>query len=405
MLAPDPELSPEISVTLYNRTDFVPMFFRCRRSCPGHVLGSCARKVSAGYFIVTDMSTLEQYWKYSLIAIILVLGVILFIEFTPFFGGILGAFTIYILVRNHMLYLTEVKRFRRSWVAVIILCESILCFLIPLSLAVWLFVHKLQNVNLDPEMYIHSVERFASLIEDKVGYNFLDRNNLASIASALPRVGQVVMGSITSFAINILVLIFVLYFMVIGGREMESYIYELLPFNQHNKKIVLCEINMLVKSNAIGIPLLAVTQGVVAMIGYIIFKAPDPVLFGFLSCIATIIPIVGTGLVWLPLALYMGLSGHWGHALGVVLYGVLIISNVDNFIRFILQKKLADTHPLITIFGVIIGLSMFGFMGVIFGPLLLSIFLLCVNMFKKEYIDRKNTRTSDGVLIIEKKKE
>lgn len=340
------------------------------------------------------MSTQEQYWKYSLVAIIVILGVVLFVEFTPFFGGILGAFTIYILVRNHMLYLIEVKHIKRTYVALLILGESILCFLIPLSLAVWLFVHKLQNLNLDVDMYVKSIEDFARLIEEKVDYNFLDKSNLSSVAASLPKVGQVVMGSISSFAINILVLIFVLYFMVIGGREMESYIYDLLPFNKHNKGEVLKEINILVKSNAIGIPLLAVAQGVVALIGYMIFKAPDPVLYGFLTCLATIIPIVGTGLVWAPLILYMGLTGHWGNALGLFAYALLVISNVDNFIRFILQKKLADTHPLITIFGVIIGLSLFGFMGVIFGPLLLSIFLLCVNMFKREYVDRKNDKNS-----------
>lgn len=340
------------------------------------------------------MSTQEQYWKYSLVAIIVILGVVLFVEFTPFFGGILGAFTIYILVRNHMLYLIEVKHIKRTYVALLILGESILCFLIPLSLAVWLFVHKLQNLNLDVDMYVKSIEDFARLIEEKVDYNFLDKSNLSSVAASLPKVGQVVMGGISSFAINILVLIFVLYFMVIGGREMESYIYDLLPFNKHNKGEVLKEINILVKSNAIGIPLLAVAQGVVALIGYMIFKAPDPVLYGFLTCLATIIPIVGTGLVWVPLILYMGLTGHWGNALGLLAYALLVISNVDNFIRFILQKKLADTHPLITIFGVIIGLSLFGFMGVIFGPLLLSIFLLCVNMFKREYVDRKNDKNS-----------
>ncbi|KAA6307369.1 hypothetical protein EZS27_040963, partial [termite gut metagenome] len=60
-------------------------------------------------------------------------------------------------------------------------------------------------------------------------------------------------------------------------------------------------------------------------------------------------------------------------------------------IRFILQKKMADTHPLITFFGVVIGLSLFGFMGIIFGPLLLSVFLLCVNIFKKEYLEGKDS--------------
>ena len=63
-------------------------------------------------------------------------------------------------------------------------------------------------------------------------------------------------------------------------------------------------------------------------------------------------------------------------------------TNVDNLIRFILQKKLADIHPLITVFGVVIGLSLFGFMGIIFGPLLLSLFLLCIDIFKKSYLDK-----------------
>lgn len=350
------------------------------------------------------MSTQEQYWRYSLIAIIVVLGVILFLEFTPFMGGILGAFTIYILVRKHMLYLIEVKHMKKSWVALLILAESTLCFLVPLSLVVWMFVHKIQNMNLDPEMYLESIEHFASLIEEKIDYNLLDRRNLSSLTASIPKIGQVVMGSISSLTVNILVLIFVLYFMVIGNRRMENYIYDLLPFNKHNKREVLTEISILVKSNAIGIPLLALAQGFVALLGYIIFKAPDPLLFGFLTCVATIIPIVGTGLVWLPLILYMGLSGHWGNAIGLLIYSLLVISNVDNFIRFLLQKKLANTHPLITIFGVIIGLSLFGFMGVIFGPLLLSIFMLCVDMFKKEYLDRHN-HTEDGVLIIEKKVE
>ena len=163
-------------------------------------------------------------------------------------------------------------------------------------------------------------------------------------------------------------------------------IYEILPFNEENKKEVLTEIHLLVRSNAIGIPLLAVIQGMIASLGYYLFDAPSVLLFGFLTCFATIIPIVGTALVWIPLAAYMAISGDWPHALGLVLYCGLIVTNIDNLIRFILQKKLADTHPLITIFGVFIGLPLFGFMGIIFGPLLLSVFLVCVNIFKNQYL-------------------
>ena len=331
----------------------------------------------------------EQYWRYSLIAIIIGVSVILFFEATPFLGGILGAFTIYILLRKQMFYLTEQMRIRPSIAASLLLGETILFFLIPISLAVWLIIDKIQDINLDPTLLLNAGQEFADVIQKQTGFDVWEKSNILKALSVLPQIGQFLVSGISSFAINVVVLIFILYFMLIGGRAMERYMYTLVPFDDRNKDEVLGEINMIVKSNAIGIPLLALIQGIVALIGYLIFGAPDPLLFGFLTCLATIIPIVGTALVWVPLAAYMALAGDWIHALGLFVYSLLILTNVDNLIRFVLQKKLADTHPLITVFGVVIGLSVFGFMGIIFGPLLLSLLLLCVDIFKKTYLDNK----------------
>lgn len=332
------------------------------------------------------MSVKEQYRKYSLITIILGLGLLLFLKMTPFMGGILGACTIYIMVRDQMLYLTQKKKIRKSVTAIILLIEAILCFLVPLSLAVWLLISKLQTVNVDTATFVDTITNLADWIRRKTEYDLLSKENISSIASILPGIGQFLMGGISSFAVNLFVLVFVLYFMLIGGTKMEQYIYELLPFSDSNKKHVMNEINMIVRANAIGIPLLAIIQGAIATLGYYLFDAPSALLFGFLTCFATVIPIVGTPLVWFPLAAYMAISGDWPHAIGLLLYCGLIVTNIDNLIRFILQKKMADTHPLITIFGVVIGLSLFGFMGVIFGPLLISIFILCVNIFKEQYL-------------------
>ena len=332
------------------------------------------------------MSVKEQYRKYSLITIILGLGLLLFLKMTPFMGGILGACTIYIMVRDEMLYLTQKKKIRKSVTAIILLIEAILCFLVPLSLAVWLLISKLQTVNVDTATFVDTITNLADWIHRKTEYDLLSKENISSIASILPGIGQFLMGGISSFAVNLFVLVFVLYFMLIGGTKMEQYIYELLPFSDSNKKHVMNEINMIVRANAIGIPLLAIIQGAIATLGYYLFDAPSALLFGFLTCFATVIPIVGTTLVWFPLAAYMAISGDWPHAIGLLLYCGLIVTNIDNLIRFILQKKMADTHPLITIFGVVIGLSLFGFMGVIFGPLLISIFILCVNIFKEQYL-------------------
>ena len=332
------------------------------------------------------MSVKEQYRKYSLITIILGLGLLLFLKMTPFMGGIFRAYTNYIMVRAQMLYLTLKKKIRKSVTAIILLIEAILCFLVPLSLAVWLLISKLQTVNVDTATFVDTITNLADWIRRKTEYDLLSKENISSIASILPGIGQFLMGGISSFAVNLFVLVFVLYFMLIGGTKMEQYIYELLPFSDSNKKHVMNEINMIVRANAIGIPLLAIIQGAIATLGYYLFDAPSALLFGFLTCFATVIPIVGTTLVWFPLAAYMAILGDWPHAIGLLLYCGLIVTNIDNLIRFILQKKMADTHPLITIFGVVIGLSLFGFMGVIFGPLLISIFILCVNIFKEQYL-------------------
>ena len=254
--------------------------------------------------------------------------------------------------------------------------------------------NKLQDINLDPQTYIAPIQQVAEFIKEKTGYDVLGKDTLSFIMSILPRIGQIIMESISSLAINLFVMIFVLYFMLIGGKKMEAYVNDILPFNETNTQEVIHEINMIVRSNAIGIPLLAIIQGGVAMIGYLLFGAPNILMLGFLTCFATIIPMVGTALVWFPVAVYLAISGDWFNAIGLFGYGAIVVSQSDNLIRFILQKKMADTHPLITIFGVVIGLPIFGFMGVIFGPLLLSLFFLFVDMFKKEYLDLRNNLPS-----------
>lgn len=328
----------------------------------------------------------EQYCKYSLIIILLILGVIVFIRIIPFLTGLMGAATIYVLVRKQMFYLTQKKNVRHTMAAVLMLLEAALCFLIPLSLVVWLLVEKIQNLNLDPQAYIKTIEDIARLVELKTGYNVLNSENISFIASFIPKVGQFIVGNMSNLVVNIFVMLFVLFFMLLKGKEMETYCYDILPFKTTHKERILNKISLMVRSNAIGIPLVAIVQGGVATIGYFIFDAPNPILFGFLSCFASVVPMVGIGLIWAPVVAYMFLTGNWHHAIGLLIYSGIITSTIDNLIRFLLQKKLANIHPLITIFGVIIGLSLFGFMGIIFGPLLLSIFLLCFDIFKQEYL-------------------
>lgn len=328
----------------------------------------------------------DQYRRYSQVVIILFLGITIFWKMTPFLGGLLGASTLYILLRGQMLYLTERKHWRKWLMALLLLFETFIFCLIPIALVVWLFISKLKAVDINPQSLLQPIQHIADLIQDKTGYDIMSKGNVSAVVAFLPKIGQALVGSIGNFVINVLVLLLILYFMLTGGRRMERYIQNILPFTWQDKRDVLHELHMVVRSNAIGVPVLAILQGGAATLGYYIFGAPEVLLWGVVSCFATIIPLIGVGLVWIPLVLYIGATGHWGMAIGLAVYSLVVIGNIDNLIRSVLQKKMADTHPLITIFGVIIGLSLFGFMGVIFGPLMLAIFVLCVEIFREEYL-------------------
>ena len=329
----------------------------------------------------------ENYFKYSLITLILLLGWLMISGLWSFVNGLLAAFTVYVLVNGQMTYLTKKRKMKNVLAAVLILLEVIACVCVPLYLLIWMLITKIQYVNVDISQLIETGKHFVTLIDEKTGYDVLNVSNVETAAGYLTRSVQFIIGQVGGLLITTVVMIFLLYFMLVSSKEMEKYLFDLLPFRDENKHAVTSEVHQIVLSNAIGIPLLAVLQGVVAILGYWAAGVPSAILFGVLTAFATIIPIIGTTVVWLPLVVYLALTGNWIAAIGLLAYCTIIVINIDNVFRFILQKKMADTHPLITVFGVILGIKFFGFWGVIFGPLLMSMFFLLVNMFKKEYLD------------------
>jgi predicted PurR-regulated permease PerM len=123
----------------------------------------------------------------------------------------------------------------------------------------------------------------------------------------------------------------------------------------------------------------------VALLGYWIFGIKDYVLWGFVTGIFAFFPFVGTMIVWVPLVVSVFAAGHTGQGIGLAIYSAVVTGNIDYVARISLLKKLGDVHPLITILGVIAGLSLFGFWGFIFGPLLVSYLLLLYKIYSTEF--------------------
>lgn len=330
----------------------------------------------------------EKYWRYSLVVLIIALGIILFKQAQPFLTGILGGFALFVMLRNPTYWLQKkMKPALANWIVTV---GITLFILVPLCLFGWVIVQQITELHIDPKSIIEPSQKVISFIKERTGYDLLSENTLGFVATQASSIGQSIMSNVSSMLINLFVAIMILYFMLQGGRKMEAYFSSLLPFTPQNKKDVLSKVQIIVRSNTIGIPLLAIIQGIISLGGYLLCGAPNPLLAAVLTAFASIIPIVGTVIIWLPICIYFLIIGDWVHALILFCYGTIIVAQSDNLIRFILQKKMADIHPLITIFGVVAGVPLFGFMGVIFGPLLVSLFLLFVDMFRKEYLVDKN---------------
>ena len=170
---------------------------------------------------------------------------------------------------------------------------------------------------------------------------------------------------------------------------METSIYEHIPLKDENVAKLGKEVRNVVLSNAVGIPVIAILQGVVALIGYLIIGVKEPWFWFVVTCITAMLPVVGAALAYVPLAIIFFANGDTGKGIFMLIYGFGVIGVVDNFFRFALAKKIGNIHPLVTVFGVIIGISLFGFIGLIFGPLLISLFILLLKIYSSEFITKQ----------------
>ena len=328
--------------------------------------------------------TRERYFEWTLLGLILIIGGLLFYEALPFLNGALGAVTLYLLLRRTNLYLcTRFSHGMAPWIITL----AVTCFvMVPLSFILWYLIDAVQNVDFDIQNIIQRYTDTITYLEQKTGLEIASDRTISFLTARATAIMNMFMSGINNTAINLFTAILLLFFLLSGGMKMEKTIARCLPFSDTNKRLVISKVSTIVRSNAIGIPLLAIIQGGVAAIGYSLCGVNRPIEFGALTGFASMIPIVGSMLVWIPLAILQYFEHGLMPAIYLVAYGALIISQCDNVLRMVVQKRLANTHPLITIFGVIAGLPLFGFMGLIFGPLLVAMFLLFLEMFVNQYI-------------------
>ncbi len=322
-----------------------------------------------------------------LILIILFLGVVVFWQLRHFISVFLASYTLYILLRNWHINLVEKRRWKPTLSASLLIVFSITVIIIPLNILLKIVGDRIIPLLKSYPQILVFLEQKLHETEQKYQIQILTPENLKSATEWLGNELQNMVSATVNGAVGIVLTFFVLFFLLTAYEKVDHGLSKVLPVNRNNNDFLQQQLNSLVISNAIGIPLVALVQALTGLIMYLILGVPDAFLWFLATFVASILPVLGSMLVYIPLSIMLFTHGLVKESIIMLTYGILVIGSVDNLFRFMLQKWIGDTHPLVTLFGVIAGISLFGFIGLIFGPILISLLLLFFKIYHKEYVN------------------
>jgi predicted PurR-regulated permease PerM len=274
-----------------------------------------------------------------LLAVIILIAILLIKHFYIFLPGVLGAITLYMLSRHYYFKLIYEKKWRRGWTAFLYILFYTVIIGLPVYAAIVMVSPKLTALFTNPVEITVAVKMFSNKILQSTGFELFSDDNIKAVtqraANSVPKILSITANLLT----NLLLMFFVLYYMLVHGSQMETELNNLIPLRKKNLSILATETKVMIKANAIGIPLLAIIQGLVGMLGYWIFGVKEFALWGFITGVCSVIPIVGTGLVWLPLTIYLFAIGNTWQGFGLGIYSLIVLTNIDYVARITVLKK------------------------------------------------------------------
>ena len=326
-----------------------------------------------------------------LLALIILLGFVLLHQLKMFIPGLLGGVTLYILSRAMYFRLIYAKKWKKGGTALLFILGYLIIIAIPVYASIKMVSPKINAMLSNQEKIKQSIKTVALKITDMTGVEILSDDTVHKLTDNISSFLPGILNSTVNLLTNLIMMFFLLYYLLVSGKEVEKYLNKIIPLEKENVDRLAAETKLMIKSNALGIPIICVVQGAFAALGYWIFGLEDWGLWGFITGVFAFFPIVGTMIVWVPLVIYLMATGDTSSAAWLAAYSILVTGNVDYITRLGLLKKLGNVHPMITVLGVIVGLGLFGFMGLIFGPLLVSYFIILLKIYMNEFISSKDT--------------
>lgn len=317
-----------------------------------------------------------------ILIIIVILGGVILYATSGIFGAFLGTMVMYTLFRNLNIFLIEKWNWPKPVSAVVIIVLSIFIIVLPFFGIGKMLFSKAIELQQNPQWISKIMDAINHFVGDKLGQPDLIEKQLEASSSYFGGLLTSALSGAANVFLEVAVMYFLLYFLFVNYRGFEGSLIHYLPFDDENAVAFGEELKNITYSNIIGQTVIAIIQGAFLAVGFWIFGAKDPLFWGVICAILSFIPLLGPPLIFVPAAVILLADGMTWQGVGLLVWGFGLVINIDNVLRLVIAKKLGDIHPIITVVGVIIGIPLFGLIGLVYGPLLLAYFLIAVRIYK-----------------------
>jgi predicted PurR-regulated permease PerM len=329
----------------------------------------------------------EKIRQIGFLLLLVFLACLIIQELRYFASALLGGFTLFILLRRPHRYLRN-KGWSNSLTTAFLMAVTFIFLALAVGGLITILYDKLRSFK--PQFLLDGLHHVHEIVVQRWGYNIFSQETiqktLSSIGDIIPHIISATGGVIA----NAVMLMFVLFFLLQQRVQFEKSMERFIPLSKRSFQLLKRSVHSMIVSNAVGISLIMFGQALFAGLGYWLLDAGDPIIWGLITGFFGVVPVVGTAGIWVPLSIELLAGGHIWQGIVLLIYGAGIIASVDNVVRMVFLKKKANVHPLITLFGVIMGMNLFGFWGIIFGPLMISGFFLLLRIYNKEFISGRN---------------
>lgn len=317
--------------------------------------------------------------------LILVLGAGVLLALSPFISGLLGALVLYVIFVR--LYELLERKMNPGLAAGITLLAALIIVALPLA---WL-VSVVVGQAPDAMRRLQESDVFGRLTGLRIG-NFEVGVEVAKASGTIAtwvssRVFSF-LGSATSAILNLVIAFFGLYYMLRSDHHGWQSIRPYIPFSETTADSLRARFFNVTEATLLGTFVIAVIQGTLIGTGFWIVGLPNPFFWGTVTAFASILPVLGTALVWLPATLVLVVQDRLGAAVTLLVIGAGIASNIDNLIRPLIYRRVAQIHPMITLVGAFAGVKYFGLLGVLLGPLGIAYLFELLQFYRLEYGER-----------------